>query len=145
MATVSPRCRMRTIPLVSTRVLFAGAARAEEQGQISAAEVASWCEPYRTAVLSNNHVTVKTTAQSPVCWGAFLAIQQLGSIYERDDSSESILRTCSPPNSRLTEFIKIFLRYSDEHPERGHEKFIQVALDSLWKAYPCSARPSGKH
>jgi hypothetical protein len=36
------------------------------------------------------------------------------------------------------------LLYVDQHPERGHEKFTDIALVSLWKAYPCATTPSAK-
>lgn len=41
--------------------------------------------------------------------------------------------------STRLELIKVFLKYIDAHPERGHEEFVFVVLDALWQAYPCHA------
>jgi hypothetical protein len=134
---------MRGIHSLVVLVVLAGVVRAEESEPFSAAEVASWCEPYRTAVITGDKIAVRATAASRVCYGAFVAIQQLmGSSW--GTSPGSILRTCEPPTSGLVELIKVFLLYVDQHPERGHEKFTDIALVSLWKAYPCATTPSAK-
>ena len=71
-----------------------------------------------------------------------MAIQQLAATTWSAKSTVSILGTCVPWSARLDELIKVFLRYMDEHPERGHERFSDVALSALWAAYPC--RPNAK-
>ena len=114
------------------------AAYAGDADPFSASEVASWCQPYKTAVLHDGHIGVQATSDSQACYGAFLAIQQfsttrLGAVHV------SILKTCLPEKSDLLELITVFLHYADEHPERGHEKFTDVVLSSFWEAYPCRA------
>jgi hypothetical protein len=130
-----------SIGLLLTLVAISTLARADDRGPITAGEVASWCEPYRTAVLKGASVTVQVTPESQICYGAFLTIQQLAAATYSSHSG-SILRICGPPTSGLVEYIKIFLRYSDTHPEMGHLKFSDVALNSLWNAFPCSPKES---
>lgn len=129
--------------LVATLLLcfaaFAQSASVDEPGPFTAGEVASWCEPYRTALLVGANVTVNATTASQVCLGAFMTIQQLITTTSPWHPKESMLQVCSPATSRLVELIKVFLHYTDEHPEFGHLKFTDVALSALWKAYPCQA------
>jgi hypothetical protein len=136
--------RIILLTLLLGFVTASASIRAEDRGSDSAAEVASWCEPYRTAILNGDHITVNSTPQSIVCWGAFMAIQQLISTTWSAQARESILRVCAPPETYLVELIKVYLHYTDQHPERGHEKFSDVALSALWQAFPCNVKGSSK-
>jgi hypothetical protein len=118
-------------------LLACGAAQAD-QGPITAADVASWCQPFRTAILSDGHISMQGTSDSQVCYGAFMAIQQLAAT-TLSSKNDSVLKACVPANVGLVEIIKVFLHYADEHPERGHDKFTDIVLSSLWTAYPCRA------
>src|SRR5260370_40193198 len=112
----------RGITLLALVVLPGGTARADT-GLFSASEVTSWCQPYRTAVLNEDHISVQGTAESQACFGAFVAIQQLGATTSGRTATKSLLGMCLPPESRTIDLIKVFLRYSDEHPEQGHYRF----------------------
>ena len=132
---------MQKIIVLGLSLVFC-AAHAGDADPFSASEVASWCQPYKTAVLRDGHLSVQATSDSQACFGAFLAIQQI-SATSLGDPHASVLKTCLPEKSGLFDLIKVFLHFADEHPERGHEKFTDVVLSSLWAAYPChpSARP----
>ena len=135
---------MKTVSscLLLALIAISPLAGADDQGPITAGEVASWCEPYRHALLVNGAVSVDSTAQSQSCYGAFITIQQLGATIWDLHDKESLLRTCLPPTSRTVELIQVFLHYTDEHPERGHDKFTAIALVALRKAYPCPSSVS---
>jgi hypothetical protein len=125
--------------LLAALLLACGVAhRANSDDFDTAAEVASWCQPYKTAVEKDGYVSVTATAESQVCFGAFLAIQQLSPMTVSGKPSP-YLRTCIPENVRLVELIKVFMRYVEERPQVGHRKFADVVLLSLWDAYPCPA------
>ena len=109
----------------------------EAEGFITAEEMASWCQPYKAAVVRDSQVLVNSTSDSQVCFGAFLATQQVSGTLKANQTG-TILGVCVPPNVRLTELIKVFLRYSDVHPEFGHDRFFNVVWGSLRKAYPCA-------
>jgi hypothetical protein len=47
----------------------------ETDGFITAEEMASWCQPYKTAIVRNSQVQITPTEDSQVCFGAFMAIQ----------------------------------------------------------------------
>jgi hypothetical protein len=125
------------LALVILLIVGTPSARAlDAQGNITAGEMTSWCEPYRAAVLKDHQVTVQATRDSRVCFGAFMAIQQL-SVTMLPGESRNALRECLPPSTTLVELIKVFIRYSDMHPEMGHWRFTDVALNSLAAAFPC--------
>ena len=76
--------------------------------------------------------------QSPTaqfCWGGFAAIQQLTVL--TDEHGRRLLEACVPAESTRLELIKVFLRYTDDHPEQARFPFAQVAVMALGRAYPC--------
>jgi hypothetical protein len=129
--------------LVSAAIYFGSVhAFAGESIFPTAGEMASWCQPYKTATLKGDQVSGDFTMESQMCKGAFMTIQQIGTTAL--DGSNDVLKICFPVQSRTSELIKVFSKYVDDHPERGHEKFTDVALAAFWDAYPCSQKPSSK-
>jgi hypothetical protein len=114
-------------------LIFAPSARAE-----SAGEMASYCEPYRTAVIvGNEQIRIEHPGQnSNICWGAFAAVQDFATM-GFPGHNEGILRLCLPPESDRLELVKVFVRYMDENPNKGHWRFGTVLLLSLSEAFPC--------
>ncbi len=105
----------------------------------TALEMQSWCRQIVSGpILANDTVYVGTTFNDGVCWGSFAAIQQLSRIV--DQNGIMLLRFCPPPDSTRVQFIKIFMRYADQHPEEAHHDFAKLALRALVEAFPCSAR-----
>jgi hypothetical protein len=102
----------------------------------SALEVQSWCRPYATVeVLPNGLLNAPQGSEAQFCWGAFAAIQELS--VTTYGTGGTMLHTCPPPDSTRLQFIKIFLGYVDEHPERANLPFANVAVAALERAFPC--------
>ena len=118
-------------------------AHPDNGGPITAAEMASWCEPYRKAVIKGDTVSVPPGPSAELCYGAFLAIQQLGAT-TLTTPTDSMLRVCAPAQATPLSFIKAFLAYYDAHPDQAQERFAGIALKALWAAYPCTANESPK-
>jgi hypothetical protein len=55
----------------------------EKPSFTTAAKLASWCEPYRKAVLNGNEITVQDIPESAQCYGVFMAVQQFGHTLNR--------------------------------------------------------------
>ena len=127
------------IPMVLLVMVAASLWAADESGPITAGEMASWCEPYRTALLDGASVHVQATPQSQVCFGAFLAVQQLA-VTTLPGDPRGALRVCLPETSTTAELIKVFVHFSDTHPELGHRRFSYVLLQSLWSSFPCPSQ-----
>jgi hypothetical protein len=107
----------------------------------TAQEMAGYCDPYRTAVvIGPNEIKVNSDANSQFCWGAFSVVQDLGTFVLYSDQGKAkgvALGLCLPPKSTRLELLKVFLRYSDQHPEHGHYSFGSVVVQALKEAFPC--------
>jgi hypothetical protein len=104
--------------------------------------MASYCEPYRHATTtghnpdgSENIDVPGATVQSAYCWGAFALFQDLSRMIPSNYPAP-YLPMCTPPHATRLELLKVFLRFMDEHPERGHEPFGWVLSSAIWAAYP---------
>lgn len=105
----------------------------------TALEVKSWCEPIAHGKrLSNGSIISDNTREQGFCWGAFAAIQGLSRLYKSKDLDTPILHFCPPEKSTRGQFIAVFVRHVEEHPELGHEEFSWTAVNALVKAFPCS-------
>ena len=104
-------------------------------------EMQSWCEPVSAAqVRGDGMIKFPQTKETISCWSAFGAIQELSNIIPEKDA-KPLLGFCAPEQSTTLQFIKVFLRYAANHPERMQDGFGRGALWSLTDAFPCS----GKH
>jgi hypothetical protein len=105
----------------------------------SAMEIAGLCDGFRMAHhdTDGNVRGFHSTSDTGYCWGAFSTIQDVGQIWWPDSPNRTALWLCLPPDGTTLELVKVFIRYMDEHPNRGHERFGLVVLDSLREAYPC--------
>jgi hypothetical protein len=54
-----------------------------------------------------------------------------------DANRMPLLRACVPAEGTRVQMIKVFLAYADRHPEKLHQDFADVAIDSLGDAFPC--------
>jgi hypothetical protein len=138
---------MRSITLASIAALaiaLSTSAMAADYGNDSASAYLSYCRPVAAAkVLGNDQIEFPLNAQTEKCWGAFTAIQQMIPIIEAG-ADTPLLRVCAPESGMTTQLVAVFVKYASDHPELRHLSFGQVALQSLWKAFPCAADPLGK-
>jgi hypothetical protein len=99
----------------------------------TALEVESQCRGFATAAVYADG-RVQFPAGGEFCWGAFTSIQQLSRLTMVD---VPLLRFCAPTDSTRLQFIKVFLAYSQRHPEKSHLDFGMTALQALIEAFPC--------
>jgi hypothetical protein len=126
------------IAMIATAVL---ALVAEPACAETATEVQSWCKPVANASVDpDGMVDVGNTFDRVFCWGAFAAIQGLSRLVP--DDGTPLLLFCAPPTSNRLQYIQIFERYAEQHPEKGHLDFTVVARNALAQAFPCTAKPN---
>ena len=109
------------------------------------AEMMSNCQPLANALDKGNERMVigasENTFDSGICWGAFRSFQALGALAFKDETGarrkKPVLEFCAPPNSNLTQFVRIFDQYARQHPESQHENYHIIALRALQSAFPC--------
>jgi hypothetical protein len=101
----------------------------------SALEVQSWCEPVVTAKIpAPGTLHFVPTFETGVCWGAFGAIQQMSQIY---NDNGMMIGICAPADSSRTQFIRVFYKYVNDHPESANLPFAVIAHRALEQAFPC--------
>jgi hypothetical protein len=101
----------------------------------TATEVQSWCRPMGSAqVLPDGRIRAGTKFEDGFCWGAFASMQELGNIVH---DNEPLLLFCAPVGSTRVQWVQIFLKYTDQHPEQGQMAFGGVARRALADAFPC--------
>ena len=135
--------RFARIPLLVLSILLLASPRAFGGDELygTAIRVASWCAPYRSARVTDEGVSVPEQGKElDLCWGAFLAIQQMSKLGV-DGSDRTVINACVPPEVRTLEYVLVFLKYVESHPEVGHERFLNVAVRAIRQAFPCP--PSG--
>ena len=105
----------------------------------TALEVQSWCKAVVNGKLgANDTISYAPNHDTGFCWGAFGAIQEL-SKYAWDDGTR-LLRVCAPADSSRLQYIKVFSKFVDDHPEDVHYEFARVARQALASAFPCSGQ-----
>ncbi|MGO9263936.1 MAG: Rap1a/Tai family immunity protein [Candidatus Binataceae bacterium] len=81
------------------------------------------------------HIDPKVdTFQTGHCWGAFGAIQEMSRIAS---DNGMMLGICAPADSSRTQFIRVFYKYVNDHPEWANRPFGQIARLALARAFPC--------
>ena len=106
----------------------------------TAMQVRNWCKFMdQVQIDAERRLTIPNKFAAGFCWGAFAALQVTGRMVA--NKAQRPLHFCAPPDSSRVGDIKIFLRYTERHPELAQEDFAIVALDALIEAYPCPAPP----
>jgi hypothetical protein len=134
---------MKILPFVLLfGVLPVAAAHAQ-----NAEEMASNCKEIVKAKVSDQHIEAPPDIESGICWGAFLSFQEAirYSGYEYPDRTPSptpikFFGVCAS-EATTSQLVKVFVHYTEQHPEQLHKDFFQVALDAGREAFPCKSAP----
>jgi hypothetical protein len=120
--------------------LFLGFAAMPAKAE-TAAEVRASCKDVLKvkAKQKDDYLNFPSNFETGFCWGAFASLQQISGFFP-ENGKQSLLGCCPPPDSTRLQYIKIFAKYVDEHPEFGEEDFAAVAIQALQAAYPCSGK-----
>jgi hypothetical protein len=124
---------LKPVPFLLLMILplLRGVAHAE-----STAEVLSWCRPIAEATITEDGTARFTVNEyTSRCWGPFAVIQHR--LRLRKTAGEALWDACPPEKSRRTQLVAVFVTYAEQHPERLHEEFMFVVLNSMQLAFPC--------
>lgn len=101
-------------------------------------DLLSKCEQLvRTANLSGNQITFNNDTGSHACWAYFGAVQNL--IGVRFDDKPA-LYVCAPTTGTRYELIRVFVSFAQQNPSKLSQSNVNVVLQALMSAYPCSAQ-----
>ena len=117
-------------------LLACGTAHASDKDDRALA-VASQCGWVRTVVLHNGQFDMQTTFAAGSCWGRFAVVQDFLNVIDEKDQ-RPLLGVCIPNDVSRIQLIKVYVRYVDEHPEKGHLFFFPVLMESMAKAFTCA-------
>jgi hypothetical protein len=75
------------------------------------------------------------------CAGFIDAVIDSMNMWEADDISEKrphAIRFCLPQEGTNGQYLQVFLKYLDQHPEELHKAAAFLLVESLRAAFPCS-------
>ena len=99
------------------------------------AQLAGACQNLdKSLVLVGDGVRFQQDFETIYCWGYMGAVQDLAAFRE---AGSPVLMFCAPPASTTTQFIKIFLSWSNRNPQNLHLSAPISVLNSLIEAFPC--------
>lgn len=94
------------------------------------------------SVLRAAGATDKATVQIPVagleCWYYMSAVQNMSAVVDQD--GRPLLDICAPAGTTLIQYVRIFARYAQRHPEKDTDNAAPLVLHALLDAFPCGAR-----
>jgi hypothetical protein len=119
--------------LLASVVFAAGLSASTPCYATTANELLVSCEAMlRTPQQSDEQIAVPPSARP--CWHYLSAVQDL-SVYR--ENNNMLLGVCPPPESSLTQYIRIFVEYARKHPATLHENASYIATLALREAFPC--------
>jgi hypothetical protein len=106
----------------------------------SAEELYSACKSIAEAKVEGERVFLPQTFQAGECWSAFSALQTLTRYVDPQSRRPWLGEVCVPSQATRSEIVAVFTKYVRDHPERRHDDFVEVALDSFRAAFCKSTR-----
>jgi hypothetical protein len=135
------RALVKIIGLTLAITVGASSHSKAELGIYSALYVYGGCKLAESLPVSPSGTVELADPRAAFCWGAFTVLRGVTTILS-DDHTTMALHVCAPTEATVSQYIRIFLRFVDDHPEVAHEDFDFVALMALIRAFPCKPRPS---
>jgi hypothetical protein len=94
------------------------------------------CEALEREIrISGNNIQLPARPDVYKCWGYMAAVQDLSVAV--DETGKPLLGSCSGPNTKLTQLIRVFTNYARTHPQELHEKAALLAGRAMISAFPC--------
>jgi hypothetical protein len=111
-------------------VLSGSAATAQKVGfENSANALFQGCK----AAAQNEKVDPQTATVASYCNGVIYALASVSDLL-----SNPMQRSCVPAIS-TGQMMRVVVKFIDDHPERLHENFVQLALEVFHRTWPCPA------
>lgn len=87
---------------------------------------------------STQNPTVDIPADGLTCWYYMAAVQNLSVVV--DEHGRHLLGVCAPQDATLLQYVRIFTRYAQDHPQETTDNPAALALRALLEAFPCGSR-----
>jgi Rap1a immunity proteins len=102
------------------------------------AELLQSCKAVIDAAGATQDPTVDIPVAGLTCWYYMAAVQNLTVIV--DEHGRHLLGICAPQDTTLLQYVRIFTRYAEDHPQEPTDNPAALALRALLEAFPCGSR-----
>lgn len=102
------------------------------------AELLQSCQVAVKAAAAPQSATVDIPVAGLACWYYMAAIQNMSTVIEQHGNP--LLGVCAPSTTSLMQYVRIFVRYAEQHPGEDADNAAALALRALLDAFPCAAR-----
>lgn len=101
-----------------------------------ALELATDCEKLiNGATIDGDRTNIPSGFGPARCYGFFQAIRQL--VAFKGDDGNSVIGICPPSNSKLLQFVRIFVTHAHNNPQNLHHPEGMEVINALLKSFPC--------
>jgi hypothetical protein len=74
------------------------------------------------------------------CWGLLRGLANMNMAWQ-DHTKDTSMFFCMPTESTTGQWMRVVVKYLQEHPERLHEEDITLASLAFTSAFPCPPKP----
>jgi hypothetical protein len=117
--------RMLSLALLFVFGICAQPAKAYSTGK----DLQEWC----SAAIDKQ---LQSGARAGLCVGFLDAFRQLSRMLP---SQPNVKLECLPDGGGQEQFIRVILKYLDQHPEKLHLPAVQIVYDAANEVFPCPA------
>lgn len=111
-------------------LLMSSANAVAEEDVLSGNDMYPGCK----ALVEKRAYNEKIMGEANFCSGMLTALAFVAPAINNPD-----VRSCPPSSTSALQTARVVLKYLDEHPERMHEDFRQLAIEAFHRAWPCRA------
>jgi hypothetical protein len=105
---------------------------------VTPAELVQSCQSILRAAGAKEKTTIEIPVAGLTCWYYMSAVQNMSAVVDQD--GQPLLGICAPEGTTLIQYVRIFARYAQRHPEKDTENAAPLVLHALLDAFPCGKR-----
>jgi hypothetical protein len=96
------------------------------------------CQSVLRAAGATDNATIDIPVAGLACWYYMSAVQNMSAVVDQD--GQPLLGICAPEGTTLIQYVRIFARYAQHHPEKDSDNAAPLVLHALIDAFPCGTR-----
>lgn len=102
------------------------------------AQLLQSCQNVLRAAGARDKATIDIPVAGLACWYYMSAVQNMSAVV--DQNGRPLLGICAPEGTTLIQYVRIFARYAQLHPEKDMDNAAPLVLHALLDAFPCGTR-----
>ena len=128
--------RSKALLNVLTAIVLGGAAMSEAYDFATGDDLREWCEPLARCTSESGKCSRREFQKVNRCLGfisGFIGGHDMGLV----EAGAEPKFVCTPDEATVGQFVRIFLKYTTDHPEDLHFQAKHVLYGALFEAFPC--------